>query len=66
MAAEQLVISGIVRNGVVIPREQVLLPEGALVDIILPVISPALKAEFDAWEAASDEDFAAFESSLKE
>lgn len=65
MAAEHVVVSGIVRNGVVVPREQIALPEGTLVDILIPAIPPALQSEFDAWESASDEDLAAFEASLK-
>ncbi len=48
MSAEHVVVSGVVRNVVVVPREQVTLPEGALVDILMPAIPPALRAEFDA------------------
>ena len=65
MAAERVIVSGIVRNGVVVPESDVTLPEGVRVDILMPEISPALQAEFDAWEAASDEDFMAFENMLK-
>ncbi len=66
MAAERVYISGIVRNGVVIPEEGVELPEGSHVEILTSPIPPELQAELDAWEAASDEDMAALEQTLKD
>ncbi|MCS6859830.1 MAG: hypothetical protein NZT92_05875 [Abditibacteriales bacterium] len=66
MAAERVIVSGVVRNGVVVPEGEAKLPEGVHVEILMPVIPPELQAEFDAWEAANDEDFAAFEAMLKE
>lgn len=66
MAVERLIVSGVVKNGVVVPEDDVKLPEGVRVDILIPEISPELQAEFDAWEAASDEDLATFEEMLKE
>ncbi len=66
MAAERVIVSGIVRNGVIVPEGEVKLPEGVHVEILMPEVPPELQAEFDAWEAASDEDFAAFEAMLRE
>jgi hypothetical protein len=66
MAAERVIVNGVVRDGVVVPEGGVKLPEGVQVEILIPEISPELQAEFDAWEAASDEDFAAFEAMLRE
>jgi len=67
MVAERVVINGVMHNGVVVAQGDVKLPEGALVEIVIepPVITPELQAEFDAWERASDEDFAAFEAMLQ-
>ena len=54
MAAERVYISGVVKNGVIIPDEA--LPEGARVEILTLPLPPGLQAELDAWETASDED----------
>ncbi len=42
-------------------------PNSPMFRIVVPnrEIDPELKAEFDSWEAASDEDMAKFESSLE-
>lgn len=62
MESERAIVNGIVKNGVVMPEcSDVELPEGLCVEILMPEISPELRAEFDAWETASDADFAAFE-----
>jgi len=60
MATERLVIPGIVKNGIVVPQNDTPLPDGAHVDIILGAmdVTPALQAEFDQWEQASDEAWA--------
>jgi hypothetical protein len=46
---------GIVKDGVVVP--DTVLPEGALVQIMVPEspleVPPELQAEFDAWDLAS-------------
>jgi hypothetical protein len=57
MAAERLVIPGIVKNGLVVPQSDTPLPDGAHVDILLgPTdMPPALQAELAQWEKASDE-----------
>jgi hypothetical protein len=66
MAAERVIVDGVVRNGVIVPEGGVKLPEGVHVEILMPEIPPELQVEFDAWEAASDEDFTALEAMLKE
>ena len=55
--SQQFGIPGIVRNGVVVPQSDVPLPEGMHVEIRLePGEMPsALRAEIEAWDAASDE-----------
>ena len=57
MAAERVVIPGIVKNGKVEPQTETSLPEGAHVDIVIgpAAITPELQAEFDAWEQAGDD-----------
>ena len=57
MATPRLVIPGIVKNGLVVPQNDTPLPEGAHVDILIGAadVAPALQAEFDQWEQASDE-----------
>ena len=60
MAAEKVVVGGIVKGGVVVPNGEFLLPEGAYVEIVFPFnrISPELQAEFDAWDRAGDDSWA--------
>jgi hypothetical protein len=60
MAAERLVIPGIVKNGLVVPQSDTPLPYGAHVDILLGAtdMPPALQAELEQWEKASDEAWA--------
>src|SRR5919106_2189585 len=57
MATQHLVIPGIVKNGLVVPRNATPLPEGAHVDILIgpAEITPELQAELAQWEKASDE-----------
>ena len=57
MAAEDTVIPGIVRNGVVVPQTDTPLPDGTRVGIVLQPaqLTPELEAELAQWEAASDE-----------
>jgi hypothetical protein len=64
MENARVVIGGIVKDGMIIPQEDIKLTEGAYVSILIPGISPELQAEFDAWELASDEDFAEFEKMM--
>jgi len=54
MAAEKIVLSGVVRGGGVVPDGEMLLPEGASVEIIFPFtdVPPELQAEFAAWDRA--------------
>ena len=60
MATQRLVIPGIVKNGLVVPQNDTPLPEGAHVDILIGAaeVTPALQAEYDQWEQASDEAWA--------
>jgi multidrug efflux pump subunit AcrA (membrane-fusion protein) len=55
--SQQIGIPGIVRNGVVVPQSSEPLPEGMHVEIRLEPgdVPAALRAEMEAWEAASDE-----------
>jgi hypothetical protein len=60
MATQRLVIPGIVKNGLVVRQNDIPLPEGAHVDILIGAaeVTPALQAECDQWEQASDEAWA--------
>jgi hypothetical protein len=60
MAAERLVIPGIVKNGIVVPQNDTPLPDGAHVDIVIGAadVPPELQAELAQWEKASDEAWA--------
>lgn len=60
MATQRWVIPGIVKNGLVVPQNDTPLPEGAHVDILIGAadVAPALQAEFDQLEQASDEAWA--------
>ena len=57
MLAEKVILSGIVRGGVIIPDTDTPLPEGTYVEIRLLAAeaSEELRAEFAAWERASDD-----------
>ena len=66
MAVERAIVAGVVKNGVVVPEGNLRLPEGVSVDILMPAVPAELQAEFDAWEAASDEDMLAFERMLEQ
>ncbi len=54
MAAEKVVVGGVVKGGVVVPDGELLLPEGAYVEIVFPFThaSPDLQAEFESWDRA--------------
>ena len=60
MAAERVVIPGIVKNGVVVPQNDTPLPDGVHVDILIDPadVPPALQSELDQWDKASDEAWA--------
>ncbi len=62
MDTDRVVIAGVVRNGLVVPQGSVPLPEGAIVNIVVPSsaaeLTPELKAELDAWDRAGDEAWA--------
>src|SRR5207248_1907252 len=60
MASDRIVIPGVVKNGLIVPQGHAPLPEGAQVEIVIPVpeLPPDLRAEFDAWERAGDEAWA--------
>ena len=57
MATPRLLVPGIVKNGLVVPQHDTLLPEGAHVDILIgpAEMTPELQAELAQWEQASDE-----------
>jgi hypothetical protein len=60
MAAQRIVIPGVVKNGLVVPQNDTPLPEGAHVYILIgpPEMTPELQAELAQWEQASDEAWA--------
>ena len=60
MATERVVIPGIVKNGVVVPQNDIPLPDGARVDILISPtdVTPELESELDQWDKASDEAWA--------
>jgi hypothetical protein len=60
MATERLVISGFVKNGLIVPQGHPPLPEGTQVEIVIPTaeLPPGLRAEFDAWERVGEEAWA--------
>jgi len=68
MAAKPLVLSGVVKNGVILPEGDTKLPEGTRVEIIVPTeeMPSELRAELDAWERASDEAWAMIDRWEKE
>lgn len=63
MAAKPLVLSGVAKDGVILPVGGAKLPDGTRVEIIVPLeeFPPELRAELDAWERASDEAWAMIE-----
>ena len=60
MATERVVISGFVKNGLIVPQGDAPLPEGTQVEIVIPAaeVPPEFRAEFDSWERAGDEAWA--------
>lgn len=69
MNIERVAVGGTLKHGVVVPDSELPLSDGTRVEILVPapaVLTPELKAEFEAWERAGDEDLAAFEQSLRE
>ena len=63
MGSENLIIPGITKNGVVVPRSGTPLPDGLRVDILVRPAdaTPELRAEWDRWDRASDEAWAMIE-----
>lgn len=68
MSVEQFTIQGVVKDGVIIPDVGAQLPEGTRVSIRVDAtdLPVTLKAEFAAWERASDEAWALIEEWEKE
>lgn len=68
MATAAVLVSGVVKDGVVVPESDKKLPEGAHVEIILrsEAIPPDLQAEIAAWDRAGDEAWAMIEAWEKE
>ena len=60
METDRVIIPGVVKNGLIVPQGNAPLPEGALVEIVIPVpeLPQEWRAEFDAWERAGDEAWA--------
>jgi hypothetical protein len=60
MASERVVISGFVKNGMIVLQGHTPLPEGTKVEIVIPAaeLPPELRAEFEAWERVGDEAWA--------
>ena len=56
MSIDNRIISGIVRNGVVVPQSNSELPDGAHVNIVLQPaeMPPELKEELEAWQHAGN------------
>ena len=56
MSTDGRIIPGIVKNGVVVPQANSVLPDGAHVNIVLqPAEMPQeLKEELEAWQRAGD------------
>ena len=61
--SENVIIPGITKNGVVVPRSDTPLPDGLQVDILVrPTdVTPELRAEWERWDRASDEAWAMIE-----
>ena len=57
MEADRLIIPGVVQGGMVVPQNDTPLPDGARVDIVIgpAEMTPELKEELDAWQAAGAE-----------
>ena len=66
MIGDVVKVTGIVRDGVVVPQSNELLPEGTHVEIRLePGDVPAgLTSEIEAWDKASDESWKWIQGSL--
>jgi hypothetical protein len=60
MITERMSISGVIRGGVVVPNTRLSLPEGTEVEISfsLTALPQDLKAEFEAWNRASEDAWA--------
>lgn len=60
MGTERVIITGVVKNGLVVPQGHAPLPEGATVEIVVSPteVAPREQDEFNAWERASDEAWA--------
>ncbi len=54
---DRISVPGVVKGGVVVPQNDVLLPDGAHVEIVIEPssMSPELKAELREWDRASEE-----------
>jgi hypothetical protein len=57
MAAERIVIRGVVKNGAIVPQSVVRLPDGMQVGILLlpEGIPDELRTELDSWDRAGEE-----------
>ena len=60
MGPERWIIPGIMKNGVAVPQDEISLPDGIRVEILVrrADITSELESELDQWEKASDEAWA--------
>ena len=68
MSTDNPIIPGIVKDGVIVPKSQNPLPEGTEVEIVIrdSAMTPELREELAAWQAAGDEAWAMIDQWEKE
>jgi predicted DNA-binding antitoxin AbrB/MazE fold protein len=68
MSTDNPIIPGIVKDGVIVPKSQSPLPEGTEVEIVIrdAAMTPELRDELAAWQAAGDEAWAMIDQWEKE
>jgi len=68
MSTDNRVIPGVVKDGVIVPKSENQLPEGTEVEIVVrdSAMTPALREELAAWQAAGDEAWAMIDQWEKE
>ena len=68
MSTDNQIIPGVVKDGVIVPKSDNQLPEGTEVEIVVrnSAMTPALRDELAAWQAAGDEAWAMIDQWEKE
>ena len=68
MSTGNQIIPGIVKDGVIVPKSENQLPEGTEVEIVVrgSAVTPALRDELAAWQAAGHEVWAMIDQWEKE